>query len=207
MATGAAIGGAVGGTTGLGTALAETTNNCLAHDCLSIKWDEHAPGYHKYTLETPPLCNVAEAGCMAAVQAELLRYSAPYENPESLEPLKIGVQVRDVELVGNNFVSQYAPNANVVINGTRGDHLFDNGYIMREIKVDISGNVTIFTTGEGVNNPLPVATALVSPVLLSPAVRTYLAVEINQSFGRLIFHSVGIENLNHIKAALNPRSP
>ena len=78
---------------------------------------------------------------------------------------------------------------------------------MREIKVDATGNVTIFTTGEGVNKPLPVATALVSPLLLLTGVSASAAADLNQSLGHLIFHSVGIENLNHIKAALNPRLP
>ena len=95
---------------------------------------------------------------MAAVQAELRRYSAPGQG----QPAIVGGSV-DQGLTGGNRISQYMPNANTLVNGTYESHIFNDGYIMREIKVDISGNVTIFTTGEGVNKPLPVATALVSP--------------------------------------------
>ena len=107
----------------------------------------------------------------------------------------------------DNNITQFMPSANTVINGTDYNHIFNDGYIMREIKVDASGNVTILTIGEGVNKPLPLAAAFVSPVLLLPGVSASTAAEFNQLIGHQLFLNVGVENLNHVREALKPKLP
>lgn len=165
---------------------------------------KNSPGYHHYEVESPALCNVAEAGCMAAVQHELLCNSAPGQSQCAV----VG-QVVNQNLTGNNGITQYAPSENMVVNGTNDGHLFNDGYVVRTINVDASGNVSIVTQGEGVNNsqivnvPLPSAPFIKVPLPI-PA---QAMAEANIVLGYAIFYNIGTTNLNNVKSSLNPQIP
>jgi len=72
--TGLLVSSIIGGTTsalgggkfanGAATAAFGYLFNCLAHECLSKKWDKGADGYHSFSLDSPTLCNTAEFGCL-----------------------------------------------------------------------------------------------------------------------------------------------
>jgi filamentous hemagglutinin len=180
-----AIGALIGDNAGAASALTATENNCLAHQCLSQKWDKNASGYHHYEVETPLLCNVAEAGCMEAVQHELLANSAPGQD----KPASVGKTVNQKLDYGQN-ITQFAPTANMVVNGTNDNHIFNDGYVVRTVNVDALGNVTIITKGEGVNEPL---------LKIVPAA---IMAKINTDKGISMFKEIGIENLKNIKEKL-----
>jgi len=113
------IGALIGDSAGAASAFNAAENNCNAHDCLTQKWDKNSPGYHHYEVESPILCNVAEAGCMAAVKHELLTNSAPGQK----DPAKVGEVVKQ-NLTGNNDITQYAPSDTMVVNGIDSGHNF-----------------------------------------------------------------------------------
>ncbi|MGJ7495942.1 hemagglutinin repeat-containing protein [Variovorax sp. RT4R15] len=175
-ALGASVGG---GLPGAAAAFNEVINNCLASSCLSIQWDKDAPGYHAYgPIRSPTLCNVAEAGCMDAVQQQLSCNSAPGQPGCT----STGETRRDISLSLGNQISQYlSPNGQVVINGTNeGQHMLDNGYVMRWISTDSQGGVRIMTYGEGVNMSwygIPGAVMGGVNTVLGPGIFTNLGVQ------------------------------
>jgi filamentous hemagglutinin len=198
------IGALIGDSAGAVSAFNAVVNNCNAHDCLTQKWDKDSPGYHHYEVKSPALCNVSESGCMEAVQHELLCNSAPGQSQCAV----VG-QVVNQNLTGNNGITQYAPSTNMVVNGTNDGHLFNDGYVVRTINVDASGNVSIMTQGEGVNNaqiayiPLPNAPLIKVPVTISAQTMAGA----NIILGYAIFYNIGTTNLNNIKSSLNPQLP
>ena len=111
--------------------LVEYLFNCVAHECLSKKWDKGADGYHSYSLDSPTLCNTAEFGCLQAARMELLCNSAPGQG----QCAAVGVTVEQ-NLTGGNKITQYAMTTNIVINGTSPEHIFDDGYVMRSLMID-----------------------------------------------------------------------
>jgi len=83
------------------------------------------------------------------------------------------------------MISQYlSPNGEVLINGTNDDHILHDGYIMRWISRDGSGNVRIMTYGEGVNS-----SAFWSAV--------------NTLGGGTLFEGLGQANADNVYRALN----
>lgn len=184
------VGALVGNAGAAAGALNAAVNNCNAHECLTQKWDKSSAGYHHYQVESPKLCNVVEAGCMEAVQHELLSNSAPGQ----IKPAIVG-QVVAQSLTGGNGITQYAPSANMIVNGTNDNHIFNDGYVVRTINVDISGNVTIVTQGEGVNTST------------IPGFSPGTMAKLNSALGYAIFYDRGIQNLSNVKDALNPQVP
>lgn len=50
-----------------------------------------------------------------------------------------------------NPITQYAPNKDIVINGTSPGHFLHDGYVVRWLSVDDAGTVQIWVYGRGVN--------------------------------------------------------
>jgi hypothetical protein len=159
--------------------------NCLASRCLQQTWNQNAPGYHRYSVDSPILCNTSETGCLAAVEQQQLCNSAPGQRGCAI----IGKDVRQ-NLTGNNPITQYAMTRDIVINGTSIGHLFDDGYVLRTRMINENGDVFIRTIGEGVNFNYGVATAREMGWL-------------NQRLGTKMFERIGIENHLNVRESLH----
>ncbi|WP_189493755.1 VENN motif pre-toxin domain-containing protein, partial [Formosimonas limnophila] len=149
------VGGATGGSfedavTAGAAGYNAAVNNCLASECTSKKWDRTQPGYHKYELTSPAMCNInKDSGCLDAVKAELACNSAPGQSA-CTQP---GINTAHA-LLGGNVITQYLSGSGMtVVNGTYENHTFHDGYIQRSIMVTPNGDVKILTIGEGVNQP------------------------------------------------------
>ncbi|MFN5994070.1 MAG: RHS repeat-associated core domain-containing protein, partial [Betaproteobacteria bacterium] len=159
--------------------------NCLASRCLQQTWNQNAPGYHRYSVDSPILCNTGETGCLAAVEKQQLCNSAPGQGTCAI----VGKDV-DLTLTGNNRITQYAMTRDIVINGTSLGHLFDDGYVLRTRMINENGDVFIRTIGEGVNFNYGVATAREMGWL-------------NQRLGAKMFERIGIENHLNVRESLH----
>jgi hypothetical protein len=152
---------------------------------LQQTWNQNAPGYHRYSVDSPILCNTGETGCLAAVEKQQLCNSAPGQGTCAI----VGKDV-DLTLTGNNRITQYAMTRDIVINGTSLGHLFDDGYVLRTRMINENGDVFIRTIGEGVNFNYGVATAREMGWL-------------NQRLGAKMFERIGIENHLNVRESLH----
>jgi filamentous hemagglutinin len=187
----AALGASVGGgLPGAASAYNEVLNNCLANSCLSIKWDKNAPGYHFYgPIVTPVLCNTSEIGCLDAVKHELACRSAPGQPRCSIPG---DAQSGPMMLTGDNYITQFlSADGMTVINGTEPGHMFDDGYIVRYINIDGNGNVTIATSGEGVNQ-----------AWFGGLVGANQVANTNATMGAPLFQAIGVANAAMVRSTL-----
>jgi len=187
-ALGATVGG---GYPGAVTAFNEVINNCLAHECLTIKWDKNAPGYHSYNaVPSGILCTAVEPGCMDAAKRVLACSSAPGQSgcstPGQTTPWSL--------TLGNQITQYLSPNGQVIINGTTdGQHMLDDGYVMRWIGVDSQGAVRIYTYGEGVNKSWY-------------GIPASVMADFNATMGRGIFTNLGAQNQIEVRNTLSNQS-
>lgn len=84
---------------------------------------------------------------MEAVRTEMSCNSAPGQS--GCTP--IGGKDTTYRLTGGNSITQYRPSADILINGTSGDHMLRDGYVVRWIAADAAGDVRIWTFGVGEN--------------------------------------------------------
>ncbi|MBC3873841.1 RHS repeat domain-containing protein [Undibacterium flavidum] len=123
--------------------------NCLAHECLSKKWDKNDPGYHEYQNMSLRMCHESMVGCYEAVSTQLLCNSGPGQTAcmtvgKTLHTNLIGI-------FSDNPVTQYAYTSGFIVNGTGSTHILRDGYVVRQIIVDEGGYLRIYSYGEGVN--------------------------------------------------------
>jgi len=83
----------------------------------------------------------------------------------------------------SNPITQYRPNADIIINGTSPGHVLHDGYVIRWLDVDAAGNVRIWTYGLGVNTG-------------------YGTAIFNVVGGSVIFRNKGAENVSNIQNRL-----
>ncbi len=122
--------------------------NCVAHGCNGADYDPKNPNYHQYgPFSSDVACNVSDPNCLGALRAEIGCNSAPGQS--GCTP--VGGADTSYTLTGGNRITQYRPNADIIINGTSQDHILNDGYVIRWLAVDTSGDVRIWTFGVGVN--------------------------------------------------------
>lgn len=120
-------------------------------------YDRHSPRYHRYDFKEP-LCEMTMPGCTAeAAYAALLRFAVP-GNP------KAGHAMREGQDASAGFLGLRAGDVTVhvdderkaVVNKTRDNHLYHDGFVQRQIVVE--GN-TVFVRhyGEGMNRSIELA--------------------------------------------------
>lgn len=153
--------------------------NCLAHQCNSSMYDPNDPATHISAPQGSPVqCNTSMEGCLATVRAALGCESAPGQGGCT------GVgETRSYVLTGGNPITQYRPSEDVIINGTSPGHVFHDGYVIRWISVDGTGNVRVWSAGYGTNS---------SPFMSF----------MNRSLGNLLFSTLGHTNRDTVQTCL-----
>jgi RHS repeat-associated protein len=156
---GALVEGVIGGTAsvlgggkfanGAQTAAFQYVYNCFAHDCNGADYSSDKPNYHEF-LYAVDMCLSGDPDCLAFARETLSCNSAPGQ-PACVTPGAPDVRAR---LLGGNPVTQYMPNADIIINGTDPSHWLSDGYSVRWIGVSEQGVVQIWTFGIG-NNTNP----------------------------------------------------
>lgn len=144
--------------------------NCLAHKCNGADYESKNPNFHEYGPFASSICDTAAAGCIDAARQQLLCNSAPGQGQCAV----VGQTILQ-GLSGGNPITQYAPNGDMVINGTSPGHVFDDGYVVRWLSVNDAGIAQIWTYGRGVNTGFPTSVA-------------------NQYGGSAIFKLIGLRN-------------
>jgi len=157
--------------------------NCAAHKCSGEDYDSSDPKTHTSGVQsTGTICKDSNPSCVSTLQAIVGCDSAPGQSGCTA----VGEE-RSLSLSRGNPITQYRPNANMIINGTSEGHMFHDGYVVRWVGVDSLGNAAIYTFGYGTN--------------LSVARRWT-----NQIIGPTLFTDIGIRNKVNAQCQLKMRS-
>jgi hypothetical protein len=157
--------------------------NCLASKCNSANYDPRDPNYHFSSVVENVVCNISTDNCLSHARTVLSCDSAPGQ----VGCTAIGEE-KHFELTGGNWITQYRPNADIIINGTtKGKHILDDGFTIRWLATRSNGDVVLYTGGMGVNSNSALA---------------YL----NQHFGPNLFRTIGQDNRDKIQGCLRLRA-
>ena len=155
--------------------------NCVAHKCYADDYAGKSPGHTYGPFASDVACNVSTAGCLAAAQMELGCNSAPGQS--ACTPVGAEKSYSLAGVSSSNPITQYRPNADLIINGTSPGHVLHDGYVVRWLDVNAAGNVRIWTYGLGVNTG-------------------YGTAIFNDVSGSVIFRNKGAENVSNIRNRL-----
>jgi len=144
--------------------------NCVAHKCNVADYGSKDSNFHEYGPFPSSVCDTAKLGCLDAARQQLQCASAPGQGSCAV----VGTELSQ-GLTGGNSITQYAPNRDMVINGTSPGHLLHDGYVVRWLSVNNAGIAQIWTYGRGVNT-------------------NFLTTFGNQYGGEAIFKYIGIRN-------------
>jgi filamentous hemagglutinin len=157
--------------------------NCVAHKCNGEDYDVNDPKTHVSAPQsTGTICNVSNSDCLSTVQNVMSCQSAPGQ----VGCTGVGEE-RNLSLNGNNPITQYRPNENMIINGTSRGHVFDDGFVVRWVAVDSIGNASIWTAGLGTNTNI-------------------LYKWTNYFLGPSLFNDIGLQNKINVQCKLKSRS-
>jgi hypothetical protein len=123
-------------------------------------------------------------GCNSAPGQSSCTFAASSKGP----PLEHHLELSGIPRP--NPITQYRPNADILINGTSDGHIFHDGYVIRWIAVDSLNNVRIWTSGAGINTATSVD-------LINRALG-----QVNYTLGKKLFENKGKENVKNVRSKL-----